>query len=154
MSAVEELLTELDDLWQEIENAFETVSGDSKALLAELQKSPLLVEKQFVKNPEYSEEAGSHVMDIYLEVHEHHRQLGLLLEKRKMLLNEYLHLCMFDQDSSQVRESYICLVSKILEDFNPGTVYIHLRTHFFDFVSGKFGKTSSAWLFEGSHLYL
>ena len=120
---MEELLTELDDLWQEIENAFETVSGDSKALLAELQKSPLLVEKQFVKNPEYSEEAGSHVMDIYLEVHEHHRQLGLLLERRKMLLNEYLHLCMFDQDSSQVRKSYICLVSKILVDFNPGTVY-------------------------------
>ncbi|XP_067020221.1 kalirin-like isoform X6 [Acropora muricata] len=102
VSAVEELLTELDGLWQEIESAFETVGGDSKALLAELQKSPLLVEKQFVKNPEYSEEAGSHVMDIYLEVHEHHRQLELLLEKRKMMLNEYLHLCMFDQDSSQV----------------------------------------------------
>ena len=143
---MEELLTELDGLWQEIESAFETVGGDSKALLAELQKSPLLVEKQFVKNPEYSEEAGSHVMDIYLEVHEHHRQLELLLEKRKMLLNEYLHLCMFDQDSSQVRKSCICHV-------------ISARMLFFDFVSGKLGKPSSAWFFsgtkvEGSHLYL
>ena len=41
-------------------------------------------------------------MDIYLEVHEHHRQLGMLWEKRKARLKEYLHLCMFDQDSSQV----------------------------------------------------
>lgn len=103
MAAVEGLLTDLNDLRQEIEDAFETVSGDSKALLAELQKSPLVVEKQFLKNPEYSEEAGSHVMDIYLEVHEHHRQLGLLWEKRKTRLKEYLQLCMFDQDSSQVR---------------------------------------------------
>ena len=143
---MEELLTELDGLWQEIESAFETVGGDSKALLAELQKSPLLVEKQFVKNPEYSEEAGSHVMDIYLEVHEHHRQLELLLEKRKMMLNEYLHLCMFDQDSSQVRKSCICHV-------------ISARMLFFDFVSGKFGKPSSARFFSGTkverlHLYL
>ncbi|XP_068751668.1 kalirin-like isoform X6 [Montipora capricornis] len=102
VTAVEGMLSDLNDLWQEIESAFETVSGDSKALLAEIQKSPLLVEKQFTKNPEYSEEAGSHVMDIYLEVHEHHRQLGLLWEKRKVQLNEYLHLCMFDQDSFQV----------------------------------------------------
>ena len=105
VTAVEGMLSDLNDLWQEIESAFETVSGDSKALLAEIQKSPLLVEKQFTKNPEYSEEAGSHVMDIYLEVHEHHRQLGLLWEKRKVQLNEYLHLCMFDQDSFQVRQN-------------------------------------------------
>ena len=103
MAEVENLLSDLSDLRQEIEEAFENVSGDSKALLAELQKSPLLVENQFVNNPEYSEEAGTHVMDIYLEVHEHHRQLGILCEKRKTRLKEYLHLCMFDQDSSQVR---------------------------------------------------
>ena len=97
------MLSDLSDLRQEIEDAFENVSGDSKALLAELQKSPLAVENQFLNNPEYSEEAGAHVMDIYLEVHEHHRQLGILCEKRKTQLKEYLHLCMFDQDSSQVR---------------------------------------------------
>ncbi|XP_020600716.1 triple functional domain protein-like isoform X7 [Orbicella faveolata] len=102
VAAVENLLTDLNDLRQEIEDAFETVSTDSKALLAELQKSPVVMENQFLKNPEYSEEAGSHVMDIYLEVHEHHRQLGMLWEKRKARLKEYLHLCMFDQDSSQV----------------------------------------------------
>ena len=102
VAAVENLLTDLNDLRQEIEDAFETVSTDSKALLAELQKSPVGMENQFLKNPEYSEEAGSHVMDIYLEVHEHHRQLGMLWEKRKARLKEYLHLCMFDQDSSQV----------------------------------------------------
>lgn len=107
VAAVENLLTDLNDLRQEIEDAFETVSTDSKALLAELQKSPLVVENQFLNNPEYSEEAGSHVMDIYLEVHEHHRQLGMLWEKRKARLKEYLHLCMFDQDSSQVHDTQI-----------------------------------------------
>ena len=103
---MEKLLTDLNDLRQEIEDAFEAVSADSKALLAELQKSPVLVDNKFLKNPEYSEEAGSHVMDIYLEVHEHHRQLGILWEKRKARLKEFLHLCMFDQDSSQVRNYY------------------------------------------------
>ena len=107
MAAVENLVADLNDLRQEIEEAFETVSTDSKALLAELQKSPVPVENQFLKNPEYSEEAGSHVMDIYLEVHEHHRQLGMLWEKRKARLKEYLHLCMFDQDSSQVRYAWV-----------------------------------------------
>lgn len=102
VAAIENLLTDLNDLRQEIEDAFETVSTDSKALLAELQKSPVALENQYLQNPEYSEEAGSHVMDIYLEVHEHHRQLGMLWEKRKTRLKEYLHLCMFDQDSSQV----------------------------------------------------
>jgi len=82
-------------------------------------------------------------MDIYLEVHEHHRQLGLLLEKRKMLLNEYLHLCMFDQDSSQVRKSCICHV-------------MSARMLFFDFVSGKTFECSVFFWnkIEGSHLYL
>ena len=110
MAAVENLLSDLNDLRQEIEDAFETVSADSKALLAELQKAPVLVENQFLKNPEYSEEAGSHVMDIYLEVHEHHRQLGLLWEKRKTQIKEYLQLCMFDQDSSQV--CYFIMIPK------------------------------------------
>lgn len=67
----------------------------------------MALENQYLQNPEYSEEAGSHVMDIYLEVHEHHRQLGMLWEKRKTRLKEYLHLCMFDQDSSQVRLDFI-----------------------------------------------
>lgn len=99
---MENLLTDLNDLRQEIEDSFDTVGSDSKALLAELQKNPVNVENQFLKNPQFSEEAGSHVMDIYLEVHEQHRQLGMLWEKRKARLKEYLHLCMFDQDSSQV----------------------------------------------------
>ncbi|XP_066016290.1 kalirin isoform X11 [Pocillopora verrucosa] len=102
VAEVENLLTDLNDLRQEIEDSFETVSSDSKALLAELQKNPVHVDNQFLKNPQFSEEAGSHVMDIYLEVHEQHRQLGMLWEKHKARLKEYLHLCMFDQDSSQV----------------------------------------------------
>lgn len=101
---VENLLTDLNDLRQEIEDSFETVSSDSKALLAELQKNPVHVDNQFLKNHQFSEEAGSHVMDIYLEVHEQHRQLGMLWEKHKARLKEYLHLCMFDQDSSQVKK--------------------------------------------------
>ena len=100
---MEQLLNDLEDFKQEMEDAFETVGADSKALLAELQKTPVMAENQFLKNPEFSQEAGSHVMDIYLEVHEHHRQLGILWEKRKARLKEFLHLCMFDQDSSQVR---------------------------------------------------
>ncbi|CAH3018961.1 unnamed protein product [Porites evermanni] len=102
VAAVEQLLNDLEDFKQEMEDAFETVGADSKALLAELQKTPVMAENQFLKNPEFSQEAGSHVMDIYLEVHEHHRQLGILWEKRKARLKEFLHLCMFDQDSSQV----------------------------------------------------
>ena len=107
VAAVEQLLNDLEDFKQEMEDAFETVGADSKALLAELQKTPVMAENQFLKNPEFSQEAGSHVMDIYLEVHEHHRQLGILWEKRKARLKEFLHLCMFDQDSSQVRNFLI-----------------------------------------------
>ena len=104
---MEQLLNDLEDFKQEMEDAFETVGADSKALLAELQKTPVMAENQFLKNPEFSQEAGAHVMDIYLEVHEHHRQLGILWEKRKARLKEFLHLCMFDQDSSQVRNFLI-----------------------------------------------
>ena len=75
---------------------------DSKSLLGELQKPTMAYDDQFLKSPEYSE-ASSHVMDIYLEVHEHHRQLGILWEKQRTRLRDNLHPCMFDQDSSQVR---------------------------------------------------
>lgn len=98
---MEQTLEELDKIRQHIEDSFHTVSMDSKALLGELQKPTMAYDDQFLKSPEYSE-ASSHVMDIYLEVHEHHRQLGILLEKQRTHVRDHLHLCMFDQDSSQV----------------------------------------------------
>ena len=98
---MEQTVEELDRIRQEIEDSFHTVSMDSKALLGELQKPTMAPDDQFLKSPEYSE-ASSHVMDIYLEVHEHHRQLGILWEKQRTRLRDHLHLCMFDQDSSQV----------------------------------------------------
>ncbi|XP_032241354.2 triple functional domain protein isoform X5 [Nematostella vectensis] len=101
VSTVEIKIQELDKLRQEFEDSFHTVSTDSKALLGELQKPAVAFDDQFLKSPEYSE-ASSHVMDIYLEVHEHHRQLGILWEKQRTRLKDHLHLCMFDQDSKQV----------------------------------------------------
>ena len=98
---MEQTLEELDKMRQDIEDSFHTVSMDSKALLGELQKPTMAYDDQFLKSPEYSE-ASSHVMDIYLEVHEHHRQLGILWEKQRTRVRDHLHLCMFDQDSSQV----------------------------------------------------
>lgn len=107
VGAVEQLVGDLHELRQEIEDCFQAVSSDSKALLAELQKPARDYDDEFLKSPEYSE-AVSHVMDIYLEVHEHHRQLTILWERRQALLKEYLHLCMFDQDSNQVSLRKLC----------------------------------------------
>ena len=101
VNTVEGILLDHNRLKQEIEDCFDAVSSDSKALLNELQKPPVAYDEQFLKSPEYSE-AASHVMDIYLDVHEHHRQLKKMWDKRRESLKEHLHLCMFDQDSKQV----------------------------------------------------
>ena len=113
VGAVEQLVGDLHELRQEIEDCFVAVSSGSKSLLEELQRPTTGCGEDFLKSAEYSE-AVSHVMDIYLEVHEHHRQLSKLWERRQRLLKEYLHLCMFDQDSNQVRWPLVGILSLLV----------------------------------------
>ena len=102
-------LTDIDELSQilmqegnvkkEIDASYEAVSAESKQLLEALQK-PLLAGDER-DSPEFSE-ASSHVMELFLNVHEHHRQLGILWENKQRGLRELIHMLNLEQDIAQV----------------------------------------------------
>ena len=89
-------------LRQEIEEAYSAVMKESKFLLAALQK-PSQENEEFVERTAEFSDSSSHIMDIYLNVHDQHRQLGILWEKQRSRLRQHLHICTFENDSEQVR---------------------------------------------------
>ena len=88
------------NLKKDIDTSYEAVSAESKQLLEALQK-PLLPGDDR-DTPEFSE-AASHVMELFLNVHEHHRQLGILWEAKQSGLRELIHMSTLEQDINQVR---------------------------------------------------
>lgn len=94
-----QLLVNEGNLKKEIDLSYDAVSSESKQLLEALQK-PLLAGNER-DSPEFSE-AASHVMELFLNVHEHHRQLGILWDHKQACLREQIHLLSLDQDISQV----------------------------------------------------
>ena len=102
------------NLKKEIDTSYEAVSAESKQLLEALQK-PLLAGDER-DSPEFSE-AASHVMELFLNVHEHHRQLGLLLDAKQAGLRELIHMLTLDQDIAQV--GVLMVVNGFLLRFSP-----------------------------------
>ena len=72
---------------------------ESKQLIEALQK-PLLAGDER-DSPEFSE-AASHVMELFLNVHEHHRQLGILCDSKQSGIRELIHMLTLEQDITQV----------------------------------------------------
>ncbi len=94
-----QLLLQEGNIKKEIDSSYEAVSAESKQLLEALQK-PLLAGDER-DSPEFSE-AASHVMELFLNVHEHHRQLGKLWDTKQAGLRELIHMLTLDQDIAQV----------------------------------------------------
>ncbi|XP_046859404.1 kalirin-like isoform X4 [Xenia sp. Carnegie-2017] len=94
-----QLLIQSGNLKKDIDTSYEAVSAESKQLLEALQK-PLLPGDDR-DTPEFSE-AASHVMELFLNVHEHHRQLGILWEAKQSGLRELIHMSTLEQDINQV----------------------------------------------------
>ena len=94
-----ELLKNEGNLKKEIDSSYEAVSLESKQLLEALQKPMFTGDNR--DTPEYSE-ASSHVMELLLNVHEHHRQLGLSWDSKQAALREQIHLLNLDHDVAQV----------------------------------------------------
>ena len=94
-----QMLIQESNIKKEIDTSYEAVSAESKQLLEALQK-PLLAGDER-DSPEFSE-AASHVMELFLNVHEHHRQLGILWDAKQSGLRELIHMLTLDQDITQV----------------------------------------------------
>ena len=99
IDALSELLIQEGNIKKEIDASYEAVSAESKQLIEALQK-PLLAGDER-DSPEFSE-ASSHVMELFLNVHEHHRQLGILWETKQSGLRELIHMLNLEQDIAQV----------------------------------------------------
>ena len=101
-------------LKQEIDSSYEAVSSESKQLLEALQKP--LIAGDDRDTPEFSE-AASHVMELFLNVHEHNRQLGVLWDAKQSTLREQIHLLSLDQDIAQVSAD-----AKLINVYTPQIV--------------------------------
>ncbi|XP_028393138.1 triple functional domain protein-like isoform X5 [Dendronephthya gigantea] len=94
-----QLLIQEGNVKKEIDTSYEAVSSESKQLLEALQQPILAGDER--DSPEFSE-AASHVMELFLNVHEHHRQLGILWDAKQSRLRELIHLLTLEQDITQV----------------------------------------------------
>ncbi len=103
MAEGEELLLAHAALKNEMSEAYDNSTEEGKELLGALQK-PVADDRSAKARSRISDysEAVSHVMDVFLEMHEQNRQLTILWEKQRVRLSQRYKISEFKRDSSEV----------------------------------------------------